>query len=228
MSLSPKPTAVFGASDTLVGLSPPRPSAGFEAEGTPKDKTGALDVDTAGVDVWKLKVGWAGFLLVNKLVNPEEDVTDAEVALGVWKLKPTDELDVVVENKPIDGVVLGFVVEVPNKPVELVAAGASVDPKSPPLTFLVEDPNKPPVDGAAAVVLAAGAPNKLLVVDDEVVCGFAGAPNKPPVLWFEGVDDDPNKPPLPVFFEAPKRPPPLGAVVLAGVPKLNKKYHCQY
>lgn len=51
LSLSPKPTAVFGASDTLVGLSPPRPSAGFEAEGTPKDKTGALDVDTAGVDV---------------------------------------------------------------------------------------------------------------------------------------------------------------------------------
>ena len=167
-------------------------------------------------------------MLVNKLVSPEEDVADAEVALGVWKLNPADELDVVVENKPVDGVVLDFVVDVPNKPDELVAAGASVDPKSPPLAFLVDDPNKPPVDGAeAAVVLAAGAPNKLLVVDDDVVCGFAGAPNKPPLLWFEGVDNDPNKPALFVFFEAPKRPPPLDAVVLAGVPKLNKKDHCQ-
>lgn len=51
LSLSPKPRDVFGASDTLAGLSPPRPSAGLEAEGAPKDKVGALDVDTAGVDV---------------------------------------------------------------------------------------------------------------------------------------------------------------------------------
>ena len=232
--LSPSPIVVFGVSVTLVGLSPPKLSPGFEAAGALKDKGGALDVDTAGVDVLKLNDGWAGveiagFLLVSKPVSPAEDETDVEAALGVWKLKPAVELEEVVENKPVEGVVLGFIDEAPNKPVELVAAGASDVPNSPPPAFFVVDPNKPPVDWAATVGLAAGAPNKLFWVDDdEVVCvwnkplfgGFVVAPNKPPVLWLAGVDDDPNKPPLFVFFEAPKSPT-FCAVVLAGVPKLK-------